>query len=142
MYKLIGIQLFFQFRRNQNVIRRTRTLGHSPQKYKVGPIQAIFYDCLMRILSQLASIFIFFFKNEVWSVNQNLADLFIKREFPTHIRSDNGPEFIAKKRLSWFKQIGIAPVFIEPGSPWENGYCESFNGKMRYELQMEKSLIL
>lgn len=63
-----------------------------------------------------------------------LADLFIKRGCPTHIRSDNGPEFIAKKLLSWFKTIGIAPVFIEPGSPWENGYCESFNGKMRYEL--------
>lgn len=63
-----------------------------------------------------------------------LADLFMKRGCPKHIRSDNGPEFIAKKLLSWFKTIGIAPVFIEPGSPWENGYCESFNGKMRYEL--------
>lgn len=63
-----------------------------------------------------------------------LADLFIKRRCPTHIRSDNGPEFFAKKLLSWFKKIGTEPVFIEPGSPWENGYCESFNGKMRYEL--------
>jgi putative transposase len=63
-----------------------------------------------------------------------LADLFIKRGCPTHIRSDNCPEFIAKILLSWFKTIGINPVFIEPGSPWEDGYCESFNGKMRYEL--------
>jgi transposase InsO family protein len=63
-----------------------------------------------------------------------LADLFIKRGCPKHIRSDNGPEFIAKKLLSWFKTLDIAPLFIEPGSPWENGYCESFNGKMRYEL--------
>ncbi len=63
-----------------------------------------------------------------------LADLFIKRGCPTHIRSDNGPEFIAKLLLRWFKTLDIAPLFIEPGSPWENGYCESFNGKMRYEL--------
>jgi transposase InsO family protein len=63
-----------------------------------------------------------------------LADLFIKRGCPKHIRSDNGSEFIAKKLLSWFKTIEVAPLFIEPGSPWENGYCESFNGKMRYEL--------
>ncbi len=63
-----------------------------------------------------------------------LADLFIKRGCPGHIRSDNGPEFIARKLLAWFKQLDIAPLFIEPGSPWENGYCESFNGKMRYEF--------
>lgn len=63
-----------------------------------------------------------------------LADLFIKRGCPKHIRSDNGPEFIAKKLLGWFKTISIAPLFIAAGSPWENGYCESFNGKMRYEL--------
>lgn len=63
-----------------------------------------------------------------------LADLFLERGVPTHIRSDNGPEFIAKKLLEWFKSLDIAPLFIEPGSPWENGYCESFNGKMRYEL--------
>jgi putative transposase len=63
-----------------------------------------------------------------------LADLFIKRGCPKHIRSDNGPEFIAKKLLSWFKILDIAPLFIQPGSPWENGYCESFNGKMRFEF--------
>jgi len=63
-----------------------------------------------------------------------LADLFLEKGVPVHIRSDNGPEFIAKKLLSWFKTLNISPLFIEPGSPWENGYCESFNGKMRYEL--------
>jgi len=63
-----------------------------------------------------------------------LADLFITRGTPVHIRSDNGPEFIARKLLEWFKTLDIAPLFIEPGSPWENGYCESFNGKMRFEL--------
>ena len=63
-----------------------------------------------------------------------LADLFLKHGLPAHIRSDNGPEFIAKKLVKWMKDLGIDPLFIQPGSPWENGYCESFNGKMRYEL--------
>ncbi len=63
-----------------------------------------------------------------------LADLFLERGTPKHIRSDNGPEFIAKNLLKWFKTLDIAPLFIEPGSPWENGYCESFNEKMRYEF--------
>ena len=63
-----------------------------------------------------------------------LADLFIKHGCPTHIRSDNGPEFVAKKLMKWLKQLEVGPLFIQPGSPWENGFCESFNGKMRYEL--------
>lgn len=63
-----------------------------------------------------------------------LADLFLKRGMPKHIRSDNGPEFIAKKLQHWLNALEVKPLFIHPGSPWENGYCESFNGKMRYEL--------
>jgi transposase InsO family protein len=63
-----------------------------------------------------------------------LADLFIKHGCPKHVRSDNGPEFIASRLLMWFATLEVKPLFIEPGSPWENGYCESFNGKMRYEL--------
>jgi len=63
-----------------------------------------------------------------------LADLFLKHGIPKHIRSDNGPEFIAKKLVAWIKHLEVQPLFIQPGSPWENGYCESFNGKMRYEL--------
>ena len=51
-----------------------------------------------------------------------------------HIRSDNGPEFVAKKLRDWFEKLEITPLFIYPGSPWENGYVESFNGRMRYEL--------
>jgi len=62
------------------------------------------------------------------------ADLFIEHGIPEHIRSDNGPEFIAKKLLAWFAQLAVKPLFIAKGSPWENGYCESFNGKMRYQL--------
>jgi len=63
-----------------------------------------------------------------------LADLFLKRGCPKHIRSDNGPEFIATKLRAWLARLEVKPLFIHPGSPWENGYCESFNGKMRYEL--------
>lgn len=63
-----------------------------------------------------------------------LADLFLKHGCPDHIRSDNGPEFVAKKLVKWLKQLEVGPLFIQPGSPWENGYCESFNGKMRFEL--------
>lgn len=63
-----------------------------------------------------------------------LADLFIEHGIPENIRSDNGPEFVAKKLLNWFKTLKVKPLFIEKGSPWENGYCESFNGKMRYQL--------
>lgn len=63
-----------------------------------------------------------------------LADLFLQRGVPQHIRSDNGPEFVAKKLVNWLEQLDVKPLFIYPGSPWENGYCESFNGKMRYEF--------
>ena len=51
-----------------------------------------------------------------------------------YIRSDNGPEFVATKLRWWLKSLDVESLFIFPGSPWENGYCESFNGKMRYEL--------
>lgn len=63
-----------------------------------------------------------------------LADLFLSRGIPTHIRSDNGPEFIASKLRHWLTQLNVAPLYIEPGSPWENGYVESFNGKMREQF--------
>ena len=63
-----------------------------------------------------------------------LSDLFILRGIPGHIRSDNGPEFIAKAVREWIVAVGAKTAFIEPGSPWENGYCESFNSKLRDEL--------
>lgn len=63
-----------------------------------------------------------------------LADLFLKHGLPKHIRSDNGPELIATKLRIWLNKLEVAPLYIAPGSPWENGYVESFNGKMRYEL--------
>ena len=55
------------------------------------------------------------------------------RGIPEHIRSDNGPEFVAKELRSWLAKVGTGTLYIEPGSPWENGYCESFNGKLRDE---------
>ena len=63
-----------------------------------------------------------------------LSDLFILRGVPGHIRSDNGPEFIAKSVREWIVAVGARTAYIEPGSPWENGYCESFNSKLRDEL--------
>ena len=63
-----------------------------------------------------------------------LADLFLSRGSPTHIRSDNGPECIARKLRHWLNALQVAPLYIEPGSPWENGYVESFNGKMREQF--------
>ena len=53
---------------------------------------------------------------------------------PAHIRSDNGPEFVAEALRQWIAAVGAKTAYIEPGSPWENGYCESFNGKLRDEL--------
>ena len=63
-----------------------------------------------------------------------LSELFLTRGIPKYIRSDNGPEFIAKRLVGWLDMLEVKPLYIEPGSPWENGYVESFNGKMRYEL--------
>ena len=67
-------------------------------------------------------------------VIDKLFDLFILRGIPEHIRSDNGPEFTAKAIRKWLNRIGVKTLYIEPGSPWENGYIESFNGKLRDEL--------
>ena len=63
-----------------------------------------------------------------------LTDLFVTHGTPEHIRSDNGPEFTAKAVRRWLGKIGVKTMYIEPGSPWENGYNESFNGKLRDEL--------
>ena len=63
-----------------------------------------------------------------------LADLFVRHGPPEYLRSDNGPEFTAKLVRRWLGRVGVEMLFIEPGSPWENGYNESFNGKLRDEL--------
>ncbi len=62
------------------------------------------------------------------------ADVMVYRGVPTFIRSDNGPEMVAKVLRKWLARVGTQTAYIMPGSPWENGYCESFNGKLRNEL--------
>jgi len=79
---------------------------------------AILIDC--RITSQ--------------DVIDKLFQLFVFRGVPEHIRSDNGPEFTARVIRAWLNRLGVKTLFIEMGSPWENGYIESFNGKLRDEL--------
>ena len=66
-------------------------------------------------------------------VLEELYKLFLFHGVPEYIRSDNGAEFTAKVVRTWLSQLGVKILFIEPGSPWENGYIESFNGKMRDE---------
>ena len=66
-----------------------------------------------------------------------LADVRVTRGIPDHVRSDNGPEFIALRLRQWLADVGAQTLYIEPGSPWENGYCESFNSKLRDDLNGE-----
>ena len=68
------------------------------------------------------------------NVIEVVADAMIEHGIPEHIRSDNGPEFIAQKLRNWLADVGTKTLYIEPGSPWENGYCESFNSKLRDEF--------
>ncbi len=68
-----------------------------------------------------------------YEVIETLADVMLIRGIPEHIRSDNGPEFVAEELRTWLAKLGTGTLYIEPGSPWENGYCESFNGKLRDE---------
>jgi len=67
-------------------------------------------------------------------VIDKLFHLFVFRGVPEHIRSDNGPEFTARAIRAWLDRLGVKTLFIERGRPWENGYIESFNGKLRDEL--------
>lgn len=67
-------------------------------------------------------------------VIDRLAELVKERGAPTHLRSDNGPVFIATELRAWLRSMGSSTLFIEPGSPWQNAYVESFNGKLRDEL--------
>ena len=74
-----------------------------------------------------------------------LADLFVRHGPPEHLRSDNGPEFTAKLVRRWLARVGVQTLFIQPGSPWENGYVESFNGKLRDEFlngEIDEAVVL
>ena len=83
------------------------------------------HECLaIRVARRLKSI----------DVIDALSDLFILRGGPAHIRSDNGPEFIARAVQDWIGAVGARTAYIAPGSPWENGFIESFNARLRDEL--------
>jgi transposase InsO family protein len=99
---------------------------HNGRKFRMlNVIDEFTRECLaIRIDRKLRSI----------DVIDVLTDLFILRGVPGHVRSDNGPEFVAKAVREWIAAVGARTAFIEPGSPWENGYCESFNSKLRDEL--------
>jgi transposase InsO family protein len=98
---------------------------HNGRKFRMLNIIEFTRECLaIRIDRKLNST----------NVINALSDLFILRGVPGHVRSDNGPEFIAKAVREWIAAVGAKTAFIEPGSPWENGYCESFNSNLRDEL--------
>src|SRR3954468_15727784 len=100
-------------------------LTHDGRKYlMLNVIDEFTHECLaIRVQRQLKAV----------DVIDVLSDLFILRGVPGHVRSDNGPEFVAEALRSWIASVGAKTAYIEPGSPWENGYCESFNGKLRDE---------
>jgi len=99
---------------------------HEGRKYRMlNIIDEFTHECLtIRIDRRLKSI----------DVIDILSDLFILRGVPGHIRSDNGPEFVAKAVQKWITAVGAKTAYITPGSPWENGFIESFNARLRDEL--------
>jgi putative transposase len=99
---------------------------HEGRKYRMlNIIDEFSHECLaIRIDRKLKSI----------DVIDALSDLFVLRGVPGHIRSDNGPEFVAKAVQEWIAAVGAKTAYIAPGSPWENGYVESFNARLRDEL--------
>jgi putative transposase len=99
---------------------------HDTRKFRMlSVIDEFTHECLaIRVDRKLKAI----------DVIDVLSDLFILRGVPGHIRSDNGPEFIAKAVQQWITAVGAKTAYIAPGSPWENGYVESFNARLRDEL--------
>jgi putative transposase len=99
---------------------------HDGKKYRMlNVVDEFTHECLaIRIARKLKAI----------DVIDVLSDLFILRGVPGHIRSDNGPEFVAKAVQEWIAAVGAKATYITPGSPWENGYIESFNARLRDEL--------
>ena len=99
---------------------------HEGRKYRMlNIIDEFTHECLaIRIDRRLKAI----------DVIDVLSDLFILRGVPEHVRSDNGPEFVAKAVQAWISAVGAKTAYIAPGSPWENGFIESFNARLRDEL--------
>jgi putative transposase len=118
----------------------TRTFPDKKYKEKIRPISRFFSRTAIKILTVIDE-----FSRESLAIlverrlNSDdvlhcLTDLFMTHGPPAHIRSDNGPEFTAHAVRRCLERTGVRTLFIEPGSPWENGYCESFNGKLRDEV--------
>ncbi len=101
-------------------------LPHDGRKYRMlNVLDEFTHECLaIRIARRLRAV----------DVIDVLSDLFILRGVPGHIRSDNGSEFVAKAVKGWITAVGAKTAYIAPGSPWENGYIESFNARLRDEL--------
>jgi transposase InsO family protein len=99
---------------------------HEGRKYRMlNVIDEFTHECLsIRIERKLKSV----------DVIDTLSDLFILRGAPEHVRSDNGPEFVAKAVQGWITAVGAKTAYVAPGSPWENGFIESFNARLRDEL--------
>src|SRR3712207_2837640 len=99
---------------------------HNGRKYRMlNLIDEFTHECLaIRVARKLKAT----------DVIDLLSDLFILRGVPGHIRSDNGPEFVAKAVQEWITAVGAKTAYIAPGSPWENGFIESFNARLRDEL--------
>ena len=99
---------------------------HDGRKFRMlNVVDEFTHECLaIRVARKLKAI----------DVIDVLSDLFILRGVPVHTRSDNGPEFIAKSVQAWITGVGAKTAYISPGSPWENGYVESFNARLRDEL--------
>jgi putative transposase len=99
---------------------------HEGRKYRMlNVIDEFTHECLAIRVSR---------KLKATDVIDVLSDLFILRGVPGHIRSDNGPEFVAKAVQEWVTAVGAKTAYIAPGSPWENGFIESFNARLRDEL--------
>ena len=99
---------------------------HDGRKFRMlNVVDEYTHECLSMRVSR---------KLKATDVIDVLSDLFIMRGVPEHIRSDNGPEFIATAVQRWIKAVGAKTAYIMPGSPWENGYVESFNARLRDEL--------
>jgi putative transposase len=98
---------------------------HDGRKLRLILIDEFTRECLaIRVARRINS----------FGILETMADIMLMRGVPEHIRSDNGAEMTAKVIRNWLPQVGAKTLFIEPGSPWENCYCESFNGKLRDEL--------
>jgi putative transposase len=99
---------------------------HDGRKYRMlNVLDEFTHECLaIRVARKLKAI----------DVIDDLSDLFILRGIPAHIRSDNGPAFVAKAAQEWIAAVGAKTAYIERGSPWKNGYIESFNARLCAEL--------